>query len=314
MARLSILFFGMEGVFSHAPLAALLAADHDVRAVVVPRPYALSGQNVAPRLRAPRHSHGLTLQLAGQPNTPTIVDVAWGAGIPVLEIGRPSRPDTLAALSNYAPDVICVACFPYLLPPKLLTVAKHGGYNVHPSLLPAYRGPSPLFWVYHDGLEYAGVTIHQMDAGADTGDIARQQSVALADGTRYGAAERRLSGVGGKLLADVLDDIAAGRLGLHPQPTRGASPAPTPGQGDYTVATTWSARRAFNFIHGLVEWGRPFTIPTEEGSLVVRDAAAYDAEQALHAPTVWDGDRLAVAFRSGVVYIERGALEDYPPG
>ncbi|MFN8497848.1 MAG: formyltransferase family protein [Anaerolineae bacterium] len=313
MPRLSVLFFGMEGVFSRAPLAALLAAGHDVRAVVVPRSYALPGVGPAPRILAPRR-HGLTLQLAGQPTAPSIVGMAWDAGIPALEIGRLGGQDIVATLAAYAPDVICVACFPYLLPPRLLAVPRHGGFNVHPSLLPAYRGPSPLFWVYRDGLEHAGVTIHHMDAGADTGDIAAQRRVEITDGTRYGDAELLLSRIGGEMLADVLEAVATEQLRLRPQPTSDAPTAPTPSAADYAVETTWSARRAYIFIHGLAAWGQPFAILGAGDPLVVRDAAGYDAHRTLPAPTIQDGGRLAVRFSPGVVSFDANTIEDYPRG
>ncbi len=313
MSRLSLLFFGMEGVFSRAPLAALLDDGHDVRAVVVPRPYALPGSSSAPRLLNPPRQHGLTLQLAGQPTEPNILQMAWDRGIPVLEIQRPLQPDTLAALAAYTPDVICVACFPYLLPRRLLTMPRHGGFNVHPSLLPAYRGPSPLFWVYRDGLENAGVTVHQMDTGADTGDIAAQQAVELPDGTRYGDAEGSLSRVGARLLVSVLDKVAIGQVQWRPQPPTDAPKAPTPGDDAYIVETTWSAGRTFNFIHGVAEWGHPFTIMTANGVLSVRDASAFDGTQTLPAPLKREGNHLAVQFSPGVVYFELRTIEDYPP-
>ncbi|MFN8471536.1 MAG: formyltransferase family protein [Anaerolineae bacterium] len=312
MARLRVLFFGMEGIFSRAPLAALLDAGHDILAVVVPRSYTLPGASTAPRLVPPPRQHNLTLQLVGQPSEPTIIGMAWATGIPVLEIGRPTQPDTLAALAQYAPGVICVACFPYLLPRSLLAIPEHGGFNIHPSLLPEFRGPSPLFWVYRAGLEHAGVTVHRMDAGADTGDIAAQQSVEIADGTRYSDAERLLSRVGGELLVDVLDEIAQGNLQLHSQTANRATSAPTPSDSDYIVATTWPARRAFNFIHGLAEWEHPFTIALDGKRLVLHDAAGFDATQVLDVPVRRDGDRFAVRFSPGVLHIDAAAIEDYP--
>ncbi len=312
MSRLSILFLGMEGIFSRAPLAALLHAGHDIRAVVVPRPRALPGRSTGPRLLVPPRQHSLTLQLTGQPTEATIVGMAWDARIPVLEIQRPWGGDTLAALTEYAPDVLCVACFPYLLPPKVLAIPRHGGFNVHPSLLPTYRGPSPLFWVYRDGLEHAGVTVHQMDAGADTGAIAAQQPVEIEDGTPYANAERILSRAGGQLLASILDDVASEQLQLQPQPLASASMAPAPTDADFHVPANWPARRAFNFIHGLADWRRPFTIVTDDGPLVVTDAVGFDPTAASMPPIVRDGERVCVRFSPGVLYIDYSAVEDYP--
>src|SRR5438067_10696883 len=198
---LRVLFFGMEGRFSRAPLAALLVAELEVCAVVVPRPAGVAGDGAPLRVLPPPERRPRELPLATAASEPTIVGLAWAHGVPVLEVGRLAHPETLTALHDLRPDVLCVACFPRLLPRELLDLARHGGLNVHPSLLPAYRGPAPLFWVFHghtshspsastslpvrsastdarpgahlwlpnEGLGNAGVTVHVLDERADTG-------------------------------------------------------------------------------------------------------------------------------------------------
>src|ERR1051326_1425127 len=68
-------------------------------------------------------------------------------------------------------DLICVASFPRIIPPHILARAKRGGLNVHGALLPKHRGPDPLFRTYFDEDQEAGVTVHWMDEGVDSGDI-----------------------------------------------------------------------------------------------------------------------------------------------
>src|SRR5256714_7281591 len=138
----------MEGRFSRAPLAALLAAECTVGAVVVLRPTGVAGDGAPLRVLLPPRRRPRALPLVAARSEPTIVGLAWAHGVPVLEAGRLAHPQTLAALHDLRPDVLCVACFPRLLPPELLDLARHGGLHVHPSLLPAYRGPAPLFWVF----------------------------------------------------------------------------------------------------------------------------------------------------------------------
>jgi len=175
----------------------------------------------------------------------------------VLEIAKLRHAETRATLAALQPDAIAVACFPRLLPPALLALPRLGAFNVHPSLLPRYRGPEPLFWVFHDGLEHAGVTIHQMDPGADTGSIAAQSPISLPDGISYSQAQRVCAEVGGRLLVNVLRDAEGGRLVLQPQRDADTSSAPIPTADDLIIGPDWSKRRAANFTAGLAEWDEP---------------------------------------------------------
>jgi methionyl-tRNA formyltransferase len=248
------IFFGMECRFSRPTLAALLAVGIDVRAVVVPRPRSVrAGASGAPirRLEPPRPARGLALPAVSTERS--ILGLAGAASVPVFEVGRLAHEETLAVLRDPRPDVIVVACFPRLLPPALLDLPRHGALNVHPSLLPAYRGPQPLFWIFHDGLEHAGVTVHLMDSGADTGDIMAQQPLALPDGISYAGAEQRCAEVGARLVVEAARGLDTGTLARRPQPGVGISYAPAPRPEDFVVAPDWSARRAFNFTRGMAD-------------------------------------------------------------
>ncbi len=251
MSGLRVVFFGMEGLFSRPPLAALLASEHEVCGVVVPRPAGLHGAAPPARLLTPPAHRPRELRLVAPDEEPTVVGMAWGRGIPVLEVGRLADRRTLALLQGLRPDVLCAACFPRLLPPALLALPPHGALNAHPSLLPWYRGPAPLFWVFHDGLERAGVTVHVMDATADGGDVVAQAPIHLPDGIGYDAAERVCAEEGGRLLVGALDAIAAGTLARTPQPAGMFPAAPLPTEADYVVAPEWPARRAYNFTRGM---------------------------------------------------------------
>jgi methionyl-tRNA formyltransferase len=335
VTSLRVLFFGMEGRFSRAPLAALLEAELEVCAVVVPHPAGVAGDGAPLRVLPPPRRRPHELPIATSPSEPTIVGLAWAHGVPVLEVDRLAHPETLAALHDLRPDVLCVACFPRLLPRKLLDLARHGGLNVHPSLLPAYRGPAPLFWVFHgqtshspsaststpvqstgadarpgaplwlpnEGLGNAGVTVHLLDDHADTGDIVAQAPIVLPDGITYSAAERVCSQEGARLLVEALEAIAAGRSMRRPQPQVDLPPAPVPTDADFVITPDWSARRAYNFLRGVGEWGRPMTISVGEERFIVREAISYDAEATMGEPLQRVDRRLRIRCSPGALVI-----------
>jgi len=281
---LRVVFFGMEGVFSRAPLSALLAAGIDVRAVVVPRP-SLSSSGGAPyRVLTPPPRPPRGLPVVAMPSERALIGIAWDADIPVLEVSRLSHPRTLAALRAFCPDLLCVACFPRLLSSALLALPRYGVLNAHPSLLPAYRGPSPLFWIFHDGLEHAGVTVHLMDAGADTGDIVAQAPIALPDGIGYDEADHLCSDIGARLLVDAVSALRQGGRTHRPQPASAVPAAPAPGDDDFIITPAWSARRAFNFIRGLAGGRRSIAIAVEGDCFVARGALSVDPTATMDTP------------------------------
>src|SRR6266536_191528 len=112
-----------------------------------------------------------------------------------------SNPGTIRVLTEYQPETICVACFSKRIPRDILDIPRLGCLNVHPSLLPANRGPEPLFWTFREGNQRTGVTIHLMDEGMDTGPIVAQEALEIPDGISYTQLEAQCAELGGKLLA-----------------------------------------------------------------------------------------------------------------
>jgi len=119
--------------------------------------------------------------------------------------------------ADLAPDVCVVASYGRIVPQALLDVVP-AWFNVHPSLLPRYRGATPIQSAIRDGCTETGVTIIAMDAGMDTGDIVAQtEAIAIGPTETYGALHDRLAAVSAKLLGGVLDAYAAGTLTRTPQ-------------------------------------------------------------------------------------------------
>ena len=290
-----VIFFGTHCDFSLAPLRILLEAGHEVCAVVVPARQVLADQPLAPL--SPIASP--TIPLAATAEDPTIVSLAWEQHIPVYQAGQLAAPELIAAVTQLQADVACVACFPKRIPTALLAAPRLGFLNVHPSLLPAYRGPQPLFWMFRQGDRRFGVTIHFMDEQWDTGDIVTQARADLPDGVSGEEANQVLAQYGGELLVEVLRALPRGVVTRQPQ--TGGSYYSVPQAADFTIEATWSARRAFNFMRGTAEWGHPYPIDLAAQRFALRQAHFYAADEVLGAPYQLLDDQIDVQFTPGVL-------------
>ncbi len=284
-----VLFLGVNGVFSRVVLEALIAAGVPLVGLVTPRP---------DRQHAPRW-------VSFPPVGRSLFQLAAQHELPILEIGALAHPAARPALRSLNPDVIVTACFPRLLPASWLALPRLGCLNLHPSLLPAYRGPYPLFWQFRAGETRTGVTLHFMDAGADTGDIAAQAEVPFPDGITGPEADTLTAQAGARLLIQALRSPE--NIPRRPQPAENASYHPRPTPRDLEIPTTWRARRAFNFIRGANEW-RPFRLqlPGSREAAAVWEALEYAEGVELGAACQREGDTLRVQFADGVVRVRSG--------
>jgi methionyl-tRNA formyltransferase len=309
------MYLGALGPFSCAPLAALLAAGVPVCAVVVARARrgtALPGgppsggpgithEGVRRLLSAPKMPSALPLLDAG--TSRTIVDLAWERDIPVLEVGRLTDPDCLAALAAAAPDVICVACFPQILPPALLAVPRFDCLNLHPSLLPAHRGPAPLFWAFRAGETRTGVTVHIMDERIDAGDLLFRKSLEIPEGISGTSLEETCAAEGAELMVEAVRSLPDVDVVRRPQNEAEASYESWPTLADLDVPTTRPARWAFNFIRGAGDW-YPLTIVAGERRFRVRRAITWTQTDELGQPYHVSGDVAWVRLSPGVLHVE----------
>ena len=136
-------------------------------------------------------------------------------GLPTIEPER--LRDALATLAERDADVFALASYGKLVPQAILDVPSLGALNVHPSLLPRYRGAAPLQGQLRDGVTDGGVTIIAMDAGLDTGDIVAVRRSAIGPCETYGALHDRFAALGATLLGRACDSLRDGTLTRTPQ-------------------------------------------------------------------------------------------------
>lgn len=305
-----IVFFGMRGRFSRIPLERLLEAGANVVAVITPQVQPISGK--FPRLIEPAAIPASDLLILNSHLRPTIVDVASAHQIPLWEVDSLSRPETVTLLTDQQPDLIAVACFPYIFPKPILQLPTYGCVNLHPSLLPAYRGPAPLFWIARSNERETGVTLHLLDEGLDTGDIVAQRRFLRPDGISGVELEQRCAKAGAALLVSAVQQLAQGQpLPHHPQSQQEAAYFPWPAEKDLIIPAHWSARRAFNFLRGAENW--PLKIRLDDKLFVIRVAMSYSADHFLSEPFKLVGDKLWVQFQPGVLRA-KVSLQNIFPG
>ena len=294
MNGMRVLFFGMLGVFSLPPLQALIEADITVVGVVVP------AHNRHKPLRELKQITAVS-NLLLTPTQPNIVHLAWSHHIPVYEVNHLAAPETARLLAGLHPDVVCVACFNKRIPADLLKIPRHGFLNIHPSLLPQFRGPAPLFWTFRAGMQETGVTVHLMDDGLDTGDIAQQAPLILPAGISGQEADVLTGRLGGQLLIKTLTQLANDTLTPIFQPAGGSS-QPWPQAADFRVPVFWTVRRAFNFMRGTAVFGQPFVVELADGAEIgVQTAVAFSQNAQLSQLIVRQGNHLHIQFVDGVL-------------
>jgi methionyl-tRNA formyltransferase len=128
------------------------------------------------------------------------------SGIPVVEIDS-FKDDVVKTLSDYKPDLFIVASFGLIVPGWVLDMPLVGPLNIHPSLLPLYRGPSPIQWALLSGDETTGVTFIKMNEKMDEGDIICQERVAIGEKENYDELSERLSKIAAAMLPGILNTI-----------------------------------------------------------------------------------------------------------
>lgn len=161
-----------------------------------------------------------------QLTAPPVKTLALALGIPVIQPERLRAKEPMQQLRDWAPDLIVVAAFGQILRPAVLELPPHGCINVHASLLPRWRGASPIVAAVLHGDEEAGVTIMKMDPGMDTGPMLSMRSIPIQPEDTAGSLSEKLSQLGADLLMDTLPGYLAGSVLPQPQPEEGVTLAP----------------------------------------------------------------------------------------
>ncbi|MCD4752479.1 MAG: methionyl-tRNA formyltransferase [Anaerolineaceae bacterium] len=192
---------------------------------------------------------------------PPVKELAQTLTIPVVQPNR-LRKDKGAKeqLHSWAPDVMVVAAFGQLLKPDVLDLPEHGCINVHTSLLPRWRGASPIQAALLHGDEVTGVTIMKMDTGMDTGPILSQEAYKIPDGITYVELETVLSSLGAALLMDTLPDYMNGKITLVAQDGSLATKAPLINKKDGLLDFSQPGKSLVQKVRAFNPWPSAYTL------------------------------------------------------
>ncbi|MFK5914578.1 MAG: formyltransferase family protein [Woeseiaceae bacterium] len=206
----------------------------------------------------------------------SIQSLAFKQSIPLIKFDH-HYLGAIEKIKSLQPDVIFVSCYSRLLPETITSIPKLGCFNLHPSLLPAFRGPTPLFWQLHAGDTQLGVSIHRVSNVFDQGNIVGQKQISIADGVLKDNINILLANAGSELLFSVLSDID--HIKELKQDESLASYQSFYSQSDYCVETSWSAKRIYNFIKAYQSTTSVFKLEIEGDVFFIREVLSYQIHE-----------------------------------
>lgn len=239
---------------------------------------------------------------------------ALGHALPVLQ------PETLrdeafqAELEALTPDMIAVVAF-RILPPQVYEAARLGAFNLHGSLLPAYRGAAPIARALMDGAAETGVTTFLLRPSVDTGDVILRRAIAVGPDETAGEVHDRLAALGADAVVETVRRLAAGDAHPEPQDDSRASPAPKLFRDDARIDWSTSARRVHDHVRALSPSPGAWTVwragdgPGETLKAFRTRVEAEAGRAGAPGRVVEAGPRLVVACGEGTVEIVEAQRE-----
>ncbi|MGI9073112.1 MAG: methionyl-tRNA formyltransferase [Bryobacteraceae bacterium] len=214
-----------------------------------------SGHQVVGVFTQPDRPKGRGKQLA----EPPLKSAARAAGLTIYQPERIRRPESFELLKSLAPELMVVVGYGQIIPRTIIDLPKYGILNVHASLLPKYRGAAPIQWAIANGETRTGVTIMQIDAGLDTGDILLKASVPIAEDETAPELSTHLASVGADLLIEALQQIATQSVHREKQNEAEATYAPVLKKEDGLIDWSRPAGQIYNRLRGFAPWPGAYT-------------------------------------------------------
>ncbi len=276
---MNIFYIGSSGALSLIPFKRLLSSRHTISAAGVFNPVVL---------------HGSIIALENAPLSLT----AMQHNIPLIDLSQ-SLAAILQQCKQYQIDIILVSCYSKRVPNALLELVNHACFNMHPSLLPNYRGPEPIFWQMKHASEL-GVSWHQLTHDFDAGDIVQQQNVQPVEAASHVEISLQLAEIGAELMLMLLADVATGAVRKTRQNKEAASYYPYPQQADFVLDLQRTALQAYNFMCATQAFGFSYRCQLQNQCYFLAQALGYHNESELKT-VKQQGNTLYIPFNKGVL-------------
>lgn len=214
-----------------------------------------SGRKIVGVVTPPDRPSGRGLDIQESP----VKEAAAKFHLPVFQPSQAKQETFIKTVEELEVDTIALAAFGQILPKDLLDIPQYGCVNVHPSLLPKYRGPAPIQWALINGERETGVTIIFLNERMDAGDILMQRVVKIEEPDTADSLGRRLAVLGAELLDQAIDQVQDGSAARIPQDDDRATYAAALDREDGQIDWTQPAQRVHNMVRGLTPWPGTYT-------------------------------------------------------
>lgn len=238
-------------------------------------------------------------------------------GIPVLRINKVNKPESLEELRTFSSDVFVVASFGQILNNDFLNLPPCGCVNIHPSLLPKYRGASPIAEALMQGDQVVGTTTMRVSSELDAGDILLQDCITLQGNENAKDVWDRLAVLSGELLVRTLDELEEGSLKAVPQNSKKATYCSKLTKEDSALDWSWTAEKIHNRVRGLYLWPGTTTVMNGKKLKIIQtlvdSSLGNDQKKPGEVLEIKDPHGIRVACGKGSVYIHKLQLEGKRP-
>ncbi|MBW2702173.1 MAG: methionyl-tRNA formyltransferase [Deltaproteobacteria bacterium] len=233
---------------------------------------------------------------------PAVKSWAIERGLEVLQPEKQKDPEFLARLEALQPDLGLVAAFGQLITRRALETPRLGFINVHPSLIPKYRGAAPMQWTLLRGDRQGGVSIIKVTPRLDDGDVLLQQAVDIPEDQSLEELHDTLAALGGDLLVQAVEALAQGPMEARPQDAKEVIWAPALTKDDGRLDWSKSALELHNRIRGLQPWPGAWTSTKDRLLKIQRARVESGAETQAEEPgrvLMAEGEHIVIACGEG---------------
>lgn len=279
-------------------------------------------------------SAGHTVEVFTQPDRPkdrghslampAVKLAALEAGLPVHQFERIRREEGVSALREFGPELMVTAAFGQLLSGENLSIPKYGCINVHGSLLPKYRGASPIQTAIIEGESVTGVTTMLTNIGMDTGDILLKRETPIGGNETYGELYARLAALGAELLCETIEALESGTLVRTPQDDAAATHCRPIRKQDAAVDFSLPSKRVHDLVRGLDPAPTAYALLNGQNiklynTRLIPEPAAFSAADLTAFLSAESGECVVASPKQGLVvrtgdgFIEIGELQ-FPNG